>query len=224
MQSSVVNILFLDHEVETLKAFDMVRVYRNKRMKFWIPTTSNIGRLRCSKDREIIDESASLRGDLLSYEWDKATCVANLFVDKGLRAMIDRIRRQGMEFVVVGQEKRINSEFIAFVDAQNNRDLPDCFIKIPWFSTKEDLDLYLDKQGVFDFALDDKSKYQKTSLVGEGTPVYKEISNGNLIYKDTTHLDHYEVFDKTGKHLGEMSRDGVLDRNKRDPKKRINLS
>lgn len=220
----MINILFIDNHDETVKSFRMVRVWRSRRIRLWIPSRLNDGFVRNCKDRKIIDESVPVENDVICYEWDKNTCSAQTMGDQALKAMIERIRVHSIDFVIVGQPAHVNSQFIAFRDAINRADLPDCFFKVPWFSSNKELEAFLEEKGVFDIVLNDTSRFLKTSLQGEGTPVYREISTGNLIYKDILHLTHYEVFDKQGKHLGEMSRDGVMDCTKRDAKKHIDLS
>lgn len=62
-------------------------------------------------------------------------------------------------------------------------------------------------------------RFVSTSYVCQGQKVYKEISTGHLWYLDGLHKNHFEVFDKIGKHLGEANMDGVLNPFKQDKTK-----
>ena len=55
----------------------------------------------------------------------------------------------------------------------------------------------------------------------DGASIYKD-ADGNYYYKDKFHTGkaaHIEIFNKNGKHLGEMKPDGELISNSADPKK-----
>ena len=67
------------------------------------------------------------------------------------------------------------------------------------------------------------SRYARAEQIFQGEPVYREQKAGHLIYLDHLHKTHYEVFDPQGKHLGEMSLNGDLDRSKADPNKRLSV-
>jgi hypothetical protein len=57
----------------------------------------------------------------------------------------------------------------------------------------------------------------------QGQPVYQERKTNHYWYLDNIHKNHYEVFDSNGKHLGEANLNGVLNYNKRDKEKFINI-
>ena len=83
----------------------------------------------------------------------------------------------------------------------------------------------LDKETV----LSDKSKYTKINRrfpEAKGANVYKG-KDGNYYYRDTLHAGksaHLEVFNKTGKHIGEADvKTGIIDYSKADPTKRLNV-
>ena len=83
----------------------------------------------------------------------------------------------------------------------------------------------LDKETV----LSDKSKYTKINRrfpEAKGANVYRG-KDGNYYYRDTLHAGksaHLEVFNKTGKHIGEADvKTGIIDYSKADPTKRLNV-
>ena len=57
----------------------------------------------------------------------------------------------------------------------------------------------------------------------QGAAVYKEKVSGNFFYLDNLHKNHYEVFSQMGRHLGEMSLNGNLNREKADLNKHLEL-
>ena len=63
--------------------------------------------------------------------------------------------------------------------------------------------------------------YTKTSKFYDGASIYKD-ADGNYYYRDKLHTGkaaHIEIFNKNGKHLGEMKPNGELIPNSADPKK-----
>ncbi len=71
------------------------------------------------------------------------------------------------------------------------------------------------------FSLQDPVRFERTCHFSSGSQqrVYKEKATSRYWYYDFFHKDnkeHYEVFDKQGKHLGEADMCGDLDTSKRD--------
>ncbi len=68
--------------------------------------------------------------------------------------------------------------------------------------------------------------FKRTNRIGPGNAKIYE-KNGNYYYRDTLHTGkgaHIEVFNKSGKHLGEANPiSGELLSGTADPKKRLNL-
>lgn len=215
----VINVLFVDDQSATREAFEMARGWRSRRLKLWIPGKQDFKLSKVQKDRGIIDASIAIDRSVGYVEWNSDEFTSKCVADNALLAMIQRMRSHQLDFVVVGQEVRSKGRFVSFVDAVRScPELPDVFYRAPWFSTREELESYLKEKRVLDVFLDNAARYSKTSRVFQGAPVYKDLDNGSLIYKDMRHLSHYEVFDSTGRrHLGIMSRDGLFDRSKAVP-------
>jgi len=79
-----------------------------------------------------------------------------------------------------------------------------------------------DKQTV----LRDSTRFEKTSGVIQGRTIYRELRTDRYWYADNLHIGkaaHLEVFDKTGKHLGEADLRGNLNTLKKDLSKTIQL-
>lgn len=74
--------------------------------------------------------------------------------------------------------------------------------------------------------LRDASRFQRTRQLEAGRKVYKEVDTGRYWYVDNLHngqAAHLEVFDIHGLHLGEASLDGVIDNDKQDSNKKIDI-
>lgn len=79
-----------------------------------------------------------------------------------------------------------------------------------------------DKQTI----LRDYARFEKTSIVVQGRTVYRELITDRYWYVDNLHIGktaHLEVFDKTGKHIGEADLQGNLNTVKKDLAKTIQL-
>lgn len=66
----------------------------------------------------------------------------------------------------------------------------------------------------------------KTQIV-QGRKIYRELNTGYYWYVDNFHSGasaHLEVFDNTGRHLGEADLQGNINLEKRDPAKTINIA
>ena len=221
----VINVLFVDDHLATREAFEMARGLRSRRLKLWIPGKQDFKQSKVQKDRGIIDASITIDRSVKYVEWNSDDFSWDYVSDVALVAMIQRMRSYQLDFVVVGQEVRSKGRFVSFADAVRSRpELPDVFYRSLWFSTRKELETYLEEKKVLDVFLDNAAKYSKTSRVSQGAPVYKDVDSGNLIYKDMLHLTHYEVFDSTGRrHLGIMSRDGQFDRSKAVPGRTMDM-
>jgi hypothetical protein len=79
-----------------------------------------------------------------------------------------------------------------------------------------------DKQTI----LRDSTRFEKTSVMVQGRTVYRELMTDRYWYVDNLHIGkaaHLEVFDKTGKHIGEADLQGNLNTVKKDLAKTIQL-
>lgn len=224
MPKREINILFLGDTCVTRKILAKVRDWRKPNLRLWFRSEEVSSIAKYIRDLNKIDSSIEIDHSISLFEWDIKGATVQPVTDIGLMAMVSRIASQGLEFVIVGQELRYKNQFVGFHDALNRRDLPDKFYKVRWFGDGDELERYCDEIGLFEFHLDDPNHFKKTSYVKDGASVYRELSTRRLIYKDMLHKTHYEVFDKFGHHLGEMSLQGVLDYSKADESKRLNVS
>lgn len=207
------------------QAIKTIRQWHRPNLRLWLDEES-CKSLPAGGVRSVsfIDANVSLSNGLFCFEWLIDSFAAFQVHDSGRKALIQRLRsKSGSDFVVFSSESRRKSRFVGFVDASGDASLPDGFYRIPWFDSLRDVESYCRDRGVFDFDLTDSSRYQDTHRTHSGAPVYLEIATGNVIYLDTFHDDHYEVFNSNGKHLGEMSKTGWLDMAKADPNKYYRL-
>lgn len=68
--------------------------------------------------------------------------------------------------------------------------------------------------------------FKKTGQVQSGRMVYRELETGYYWYVDNLHVGnaaHLEVFDSQGKHLGEATLSGEINRDKQDKDKLIDI-
>lgn len=107
-------------------------------------------------------------------------------------------------------------------DAKHIPELPK-FARIPYVTDKLDLELWIDTNHVSTFSLLDKSRFTRTNKIEQGQRIYKENQTGNYWYFDKFHRTHYEVFDATGKHIGEADLKGQMDTTKKDNTKIIDI-
>jgi len=76
------------------------------------------------------------------------------------------------------------------------------------------------------FSLSDETRFIKTGRHYQNMPIYKEIKTGYYWYNDYFHRTnkaHFEVFDAQGNHIGEASMQGILDRQRSDKTKLLNI-
>ena len=64
---------------------------------------------------------------------------------------------------------------------------------------------------IVEFSLKDTTRFNKTKLVRQGQPVYKEIETSRYWYLDNLHRNHYEVFDSSEVHIGIADMQGNVD-------------
>ncbi|MCK5719888.1 MAG: hypothetical protein KAH84_08090 [Thiomargarita sp.] len=74
--------------------------------------------------------------------------------------------------------------------------------------------------------LSNNTQFEKTSLICQGRNIYRELAIHRYWYIDNLHYGkaaHLEVFDKTGKHVGEANLLGNIDYSKKDSTKTISI-
>lgn len=174
-------------------------------------------------DRMIVDQNVQVDHSVQYYEWDMSAVQVEVIASDGLKALVQRCLAQNMQFAVLGESAKSKGQMTCFVDAPQRTELPDSWQKFRWLASYDEVLQFCQEQGVFDFDLRNTSLFCKTGKIEQGAPVYKELSTGNFIYFDNLHKTHYEVFSPTGRHLGEMSMNGTLDRHTADASKRLAL-
>ncbi|MDR1181277.1 MAG: hypothetical protein LBL13_04810 [Bacteroidales bacterium] len=107
-------------------------------------------------------------------------------------------------------------------DAKHISELP-VFARIPYVTDKSELESWISLNYIPIFSLLDKSRFTKTKLIVQGQSVFQENHTSRYWYLDNFHKTHYEVFDDTGKHLGESDSQGQIDFSKKDATKTINI-
>lgn len=107
-------------------------------------------------------------------------------------------------------------------DAKHIQDLPK-FAHIPYVTDKLELALWLATNHITTFSLLDRNRFSKTNLIEQGQSVFQEKGTNYYWYLDNFHKNHYEIFDSTGKHLGEANSQGQLDSSKKDNTKTMTI-
>jgi len=108
------------------------------------------------------------------------------------------------------------NEFVSvFKDAKHLRHLPGQFIQIPHVTEQDELEIWLVTNHQLAFSLLDKIRFQRTSYVQQGKPIFREIDTGHLWYLDNFHKDHYEVFNAQRQHIGIADLQGKIDSSKK---------
>ena len=80
-----------------------------------------------------------------------------------------------------------------------------------------------DKLDFRNFLERNADKYNRTKFDAQGQAVYIEVGTGNYWYLDNLHKNHFDVFNRQGKHLGEANLKGILDVSKNDKEKSFKL-
>ena len=224
-----VNVYLHGLSQASLAIVKKVRAWGTRKVRLWVSAenlrqSSFKGLVANWRDGRAIDQNVQVDNSIGYYEWDLKTVGIDPITSKGLRALIQRCRTQNLQFVILGEGAKSKNRFACFVDAPQRPDLPDGWQTCEWVTTYEELLVLCQRRGVFDFDLTNSVLFARAEQIVQGAPVYKELKTGHLIYLDHLHKTHYEVFDSQGKHLGEMSLNGDLDRTKADPNKRLTAS
>ena len=175
------------------------------------------------RDGKIVDWNIQIDNSVKYYEWNLSAVQVDTITSNGLKALVQRCLTQNIQFVVLGDSTKCKGRMACFVDAPQRTNLPDSWQKFRWLTSYDEVLQFCQEQGVFDFDLRNTSRFSKIGKIEQGAPVYKELSTGYFIYFDNLHKTHYEVFSSTGRHWGEMSLNGTLDRLTADPNKHLSL-
>lgn len=223
-----VNVYLHGLSQDSLAIAKKVRAWGARKVRLWV-SEENLrqspfkGLVANWRDGHVIDQNVQVDNSISYFEWDLKTVGIDPITSEGLKALVQRCRTQNLQFVILGEGAKSKDRFSGFVDAPQRPDLPDGWHVCEWVTTYEELLVLCQQRGVFDFDLTNVSRFVRAGQGGQCETVYRELKTGNLIYLDRLHKTHYEVFDPQGKHLGEMSLNGDLDRTMADPNKRLNV-
>lgn len=226
----VVNLYIHEPSSALLEIASEVREWRTPKVRLWV---SDDDMRNCDAtvrriigtwlDHRIVDQNVQVDNSVGYYEWDVSAVQIGVIASNGLKALVQRCMSQNMQFAVLGDSAKCKGRMTCFVDAPQKLDLPCSWLNCRWMTTYDEVLQFCHEQGVFDFDLSDTSRFCPTGKSEQGAPIYKELSTGNLIYLDNMHKTHYEVFSPIGRHLGEMSLNGQLDRLAADNRKRLDI-
>ena len=225
-----VNIYVYEPSAASVKVAKKVRDWGTSKVRLWV-SCDDVKNCEASvrrviehwRDRKFVDQNVQVDNSIQYYEWHMSSVQVEVIASDGLKALIQRYMKQKMEFAVLGDSAKCKGRMTCFVDAPQLMDLPDAWQKFQWLTSYDEVLRFCREQGVFDFDLTDTHYFSPTGKIIQGAQVYKELSTGNLVYLDNLHKTHYEVFSLTGKHLGEMSMNGILDPSMADTGKHLRM-
>lgn len=223
--STIINILIPTITSSIRSIIDELWSIRSKKLKLWIPqdVLSNDGQYNQSA---LVALETNIKTDLgiSCYKWDIGNTEI-LPVDKLYNYWIERYD-DSQKWAILTEETNPKQTLCLFLDAQHKTELPDKWYRYKCFSDRDSIISFCAKSGVMDFALCRGARFDKAGEITavKGAVVYKERETGYFWYFDTFHQDHYEVFDATGKHLGESNmQNGIIDKTKADKNKHLEL-
>ncbi len=221
---SKVNIYFKVIDEVTIPILLWIHKVRSRNIQIWYDKSIQGDKLIIAKMKTKCDiEFNDTDNSISFFEWKLSqNGVESIYC--GLKHLISRNCIHNTKFIVIDNASRSHQQMIVFRDAEHKEELPDSFIKVPCFSSVEETYDYCKAQSVFEFSLEDQTKFTYESGITppQGAKVFRQISTGKYWYLDMLHKDHYEVFDSAGKkHLGEANIEtGELNSAKRDKDKK----
>jgi hypothetical protein len=225
-----VNLYIQELTPSSLGIIKKVRAWGTSKVRLWIgsddlkESETLIRRIIANwRDGRIIDQNVQIDHSIGYYEWNLETVNVDVITSNGLKALIQRCLAQNMQFAILCDSARCKGRMVCFVDAPQRSDLPDLWRRFPCLASYDEVFQFCQRKGVFDFDLTNTSRFCETGKVVQGAAVYKEKVSGNFFYLDNLHKNHYEVFSQMGRHLGEMSLNGNLNREKADLNKHLEL-
>lgn len=220
----MLNVYFKVFDATTLPILNELRQKRYRTICCWVSDKDkDKEQIRNIRDLKTIKHS-DIDNHLTCYNWDITQCQIYPEYD-GLEHLVFRSLNENTPFVCIDNCQHCNNMLVLFQDAKHKTDYPQCFVKVPCFHRLEDLMDYALQNGVFSFSLKDTPQFGKCNGIKpvQGATVYKEQASGRYWYMDMLHKTHYEVFDHQGRHLGEADLTGVLNKEKKDSRKRITI-
>lgn len=225
-----VNIYIHEPCAASVEVVQKVRDWRTPKVRLWA-SEADVRNCEASvrrvienwRDAKVVEHNVQVDHSIQYYEWDMPAVQVELITSNGLKALMQRCADQGIQFAILCKSAKSKGRMACFVDAPQRTDLPCAWQKFRWLTSYDEVLQLCREQGVFDFDLADTSRFSPTGKVEQGALVYKEQSTGYFIYLDNLHKTHYEVFSPTGRHVGEMSMNGQLDRSAADARKRLEI-
>jgi len=154
------------------------------------------------------------------YVWKNGEIIAD-FPDFFRNAAESTLNQSEEDKTIVysPQDRYRDRKWLIMVKDARNRDNLPVFCRLYFISDLDSLDLLLFQET--SFSLLDLLRFRRDNRIQQGQRVFQEIATDYFWYLDNFHKTHYEVFDRQGYHLGEADLQGQLDRNKADPRKKL---
>jgi hypothetical protein len=216
------NVYFKTIDDATRPILKELRDMRHPAIKLWV-NDSQKTEVCFMRDYTKI-EHTNTDHQLTCINWDVNT-YQGIPEGDGMEHLAWRSLKEHTQFVCIDSAAHCKQQIVLFQDAKHLKEYPCEFVKVPCFDNLSSLMDYAMSKGVFSFSLDDTLRFERYHGIGQiqGAKVYKEKGENRYWYLDMLHKTHYEVFDHTGKHLGEADMDGKIDFSQGDKNKTINL-
>ena len=216
------NVYFKTLDTVTRPVFRKLREARYRNITCWAKRKDLLNEKIFIRDAKFIEDN-KVDPALRCFNWDINTMQIEPVYD-GLNHLVSLVEQSNadLNFVCIDNIQNINHRYTLFLDAKTRNDYPKSFVIVPCFQTIEELMSYAQSKQLFQFTLDDTTKFKKCSgmSIQKGACVYQERETGRYWYLDTFHKDHYEVYDSNGKrHLGEADLNGNFNPSKSDSSK-----
>lgn len=112
-------------------------------------------------------------------------------------------------------------EFLLFRD--NIKEYPSNFVRIPFVTDTDELELWIKTNHEQDFSLFNKNRFKRVGRVVQGKPVFQEFITGQFWYLDNFHKNEYEVFNERKEHIGTANLKGVLNTDNAENKRTLSI-
>lgn len=172
------------------------------------------------RDIELIEHPETDR-NVGCYLWDLHNGAVTPHFD-GLQHLPARIDEIGDKFICIDNSAPSRGFIAIFLDCFHKSNFPNSFYRVLTFDNYDSLKKHVDSLPDI-FELNGNPAFKRTNMVYQGQTVYQELRHNQYWYLDNLHKNHFEVFDATGKHLGEADLDGNVDSKKRSKNKHLEL-
>lgn len=229
----MVNIFFPIWSEEANQVVRELRDLRRREIKIWL--TKDFFRqnkaFSVANDMGPIEKGVVLESNLFCFEWNISN-YCGLFLPDTYRCLLKHYQETEIWIVYDATQSHPKNRLSLFTDHPLNQDTPDNWYHFPTVNNREVLFSFLEELGALSFALCEGKRFEKVNHIKpiKGAIVYRDKDTGYYWHKDTFHKTlsgdpiHCEVYDSTGKHLGEASMStGELDTSKKDSRKTISI-